>query len=264
MSQRNGEEFEITTIRKIYRSPKALSNKPFCTAYKVSIGARTPLSPPITTSSRACKAAMAAAALVGDVLLTGGMRPLARGLSVRHTTPASGASAARALSTLATRRLPAAGHSNRGSPRLHSASSASSFASVRCARLEHGKGFRAAVVRCASGDGTHPTALPTTAAEGEEGGVAPSHAAGSAAPPPPADSAPAPAKRASEVEAVPATSFADLGMPKKLCAALERTGFTEPTAPQVSPGKGPTPLPLLKRAAASKPPTQKTTKERAN
>lgn len=202
---------------------------------------------------------MAVASLVGNAMLSGGRRPLTRGLTARHISPSSGAHLTR------TTKKPFALRRGEASPsaalRLHVAAtsslSLSSFvAAPRCSsRLAHVRAFRNAVVACAS----EPEDAVATEQVGGEDGVSSEGADSSAGapPPPPDDSAPAPEEQAAPL----GTSFADLGLSKSLCAALQGAGFKEPSQPQVSaakyernnsdpPNTPPTPPP---RASASRP-----------
>jgi len=89
-------------------------------------------------------------------------------------------------------------------------------------------GFRALVSTRASGDDTEADAKAPE--DASSFGVVAADDASSA--PPPSDDAPSEddAARAAETDAPP--TFAELGLPKSLCAALEAVGFEEPSLPQ--------------------------------
>ena len=91
------------------------------------------------------------------------------------------------------------------------------------------RGFRVLVSTRASGDDTE---ADTHASEdASSAGIVAADDASSA--PPPSDDAPCEADAGdaeSETDAPP--TFAELGLPKSLCAALEATGFEEPSLPQ--------------------------------
>ena len=89
-------------------------------------------------------------------------------------------------------------------------------------------GFRALVSTRASGDDTEADAKAPE--DASSFGVVAADDASSA--PPPSDDAPSEddAARAAKTDAPP--TFAELGLPKSLCAALEAVGFEEPSLPQ--------------------------------
>ena len=92
------------------------------------------------------------------------------------------------------------------------------------------RGFRALVSTRASGDAAEASAHAP--GDASSAGVVAADDASSA--PPPSDDAPsedeAADAAAAETDAPP--TFAELGLPKSLCAALEATGFEEPSLPQ--------------------------------
>ena len=95
------------------------------------------------------------------------------------------------------------------------------------------RGFHASVLTRAFDDAApEPSPEPAAASPVDDADASPS------TPPPPDD-----ASAARDVDTVP--TFAELGLPKSLCAALEGVGFSEPSLPQQAS------IPLLSRAGTS-------------
>ena len=148
---------------------------------------------------------MAAAAFVSNALLLGRPSPLStRALAAR---PAGVSRTFRAAATVRPETPLGAPALRRSHPGL-------------AARALDLRGFHASVLTRAFDDAApEPSPEPAAASPVDDADASPS------TPPPPDD-----ASAARDVDTVP--TFAELGLPKSLCAALEGVGFSEPSLPQ--------------------------------
>lgn len=191
----------------------------------------------VTTSSRACKAAMAAASLACTSLFARGSRPLGtRGAAARRAPPSAGVTTWTAPVSRCVGASPVAAATG-GAFRLSAA--ARGRTAVRCpgSLLDRVRALRAVAVAASTSEDS-PAAAPDAATEESEeqgeGGVSASDATTMAEVAAAEEDAREWAPRAAEEEVTPGASFAQLGMPEYLCAALEGVGFKEPSPPQVS------------------------------